>query len=459
MDINGTIDAFRKGTLDIDCQIMTLRQRKENGEILEGAGYIRQKPDGSLHFKIYVSCVINPRPHGMFDRLSEIRAGKVIQEEAFYDLTARTAGHTWISERMLCKFRSNPDGKVTVVYDRIQGMMADVELPFPNYETLESGEAEHFVDVYFFEEYDIPRNYQEESEFEFEDVFGRGRKDEGTGQTVIKVESAEPFSPSFHLRIQEALQYVTGKSATWAVCVRGRREATSMALSSPENKSPKTRFTAPIATGTIDYHNHGWTLFCRYLAYVRDHTDGMHWNPVAYHIHNARESRANSIDAGAIGVSVAMEAIASLLGGELDDEEKEKLERLKRHLLNSIAKHSEFEAFTDRLDGLLRGLLNRGTKDVLHELAKKGAVEKSYIAAWTWLRNSNVHPKLKDLKRPGPVEYQKILDKTNRVEVLIHQLIFHLVGYEGPFTDYGSEAANHNFPSKTYPLAVERDGG
>jgi hypothetical protein len=457
MDINGTIEAFRKGTLDIDCRVMVLRQRKENGEVLQGAGYIRQKPDGTLNFKIYVASVINPRRHGMFDRLAEIKPGKLIHEEAFYDLSATTSGHTWTSERLLCNFKSDPDGKVTVAYDRIAGMRADVKLPFPNYETLESDEAEHFVDVYFFEEYDIPRNYQEESEFEFDGVTGHGRKEQELGQTVIKMESATPFPASFHLRIQEALQYITGKSATWAICVRGGRAATSMALSSPERKSANTRFPAPISTGSIDYHNHGWPLFWRYLTYVRDHTDETYWNAVAYHIHNARESTANSVDAGAIGVSVAMEAIASLLAGEYSKEEKNEIENLQRHVLDCVGKHPDLGKYAERLRGLMGGLATKGTKDVLHELAKKGAIEPSYIAAWSWLRNGKVHPKLKNLKRPDLVENQKMLTKTSRVEVLIHQLVFHLIGYQGPFTDYGVEAAEQRFPNKAYPLPVSEN--
>jgi hypothetical protein len=101
-------------------------------------------------------------------------------------------------------------------------------------------------------------------------------------------------------------------------------------------------------------------------------------------------------------------------------------------------------------------LSTKGTKDVLHDLAKIGAIELSYISAWSWLRNGKVHPKLKNLGRPGRVEYQKILTKTSRVQVLIHQLVFHLIGYQGPFTDYGSDAVNQNFPNKAYPLEISK---
>jgi hypothetical protein len=43
---------------------------------------------------------------------------------------------------------------------------------------------------------------------------------------------------------------------------------------------------------------------------------------------------------------------------------------------------------------------------------------------------------------------QKLFDRIHEVEVLLRQLTFHLMEYEGPFTDYGV----HGYPSKQYPL-------
>jgi hypothetical protein len=56
------------------------------------------------------------------------------------------------------------------------------------------------------------------------------------------------------------------------------------------------------------------------------------------------------------------------------------------------------------------------------------------------------------LKKPDAVDYQKLLNQIHRVETLLRQLTFYLIGYEGPFTDYGGDG-KHNFPSKQYPLS------
>jgi hypothetical protein len=96
---------------------------------------------------------------------------------------------------------------------------------------------------------------------------------------------------------------------------------------------------------------------------------------------------------------------------------------------------------------------NKRVRDTLHALAATGNVEKDYIKAWTRLRHPHVHPTIKDLKKPDQVDYQKLIDRIHRVEVLLRQLTFYLIGYEGPYTDYGVHG-DQAFPSKQYPMKV-----
>jgi hypothetical protein len=55
IDVHDTIETFRRGSLDIDCTRMTLRQGKDAGPRFEGRGYLRQTEDGTLLFKLYVN--------------------------------------------------------------------------------------------------------------------------------------------------------------------------------------------------------------------------------------------------------------------------------------------------------------------------------------------------------------------------------------------------------------------
>jgi hypothetical protein len=51
VNIDETIDAFRRGATDIDCKRIVLLRRKASHERFEGPGYIRQGSDGALTFK------------------------------------------------------------------------------------------------------------------------------------------------------------------------------------------------------------------------------------------------------------------------------------------------------------------------------------------------------------------------------------------------------------------------
>ena len=100
-----TIDEFRKGDLEIDCRAMTLTQRKINGEVYTGKGYIRQAESGALQFKLYVVETSNVTPFESFSRHLSIQAGTLHPEEVFYDLSATTHdGTMWAAEKLLPSF-------------------------------------------------------------------------------------------------------------------------------------------------------------------------------------------------------------------------------------------------------------------------------------------------------------------------------------------------------------------
>lgn len=454
MNIEDSIETFRKRSFEVDCPTMVLRQRKENGEVCQGSGYIKQAADGSLTYKLYVASSINSSPFRQLEIYINVRPGKLFEDEDYYDLTATTIdGTTWTATRFFPTFSSDVEAGTKLSYGVLGTIRA--ELPNPN--------RGNYQRLHFFEEYELPLHLMSETdrngnkyyildrcEFDIGDLKFEVRKREGSGDTVMEVTSEASIPRSFHLRAQEALQYITGKTITWRARVEVSPDAFVLELTSSSRKATETSLKAPISHGTTDFREHGWKLFGLFLTYVITQTDGTHWNPVAYHLHNARESTANSIDAGAIGVSVALEAIASLAAIDHGDDQIKRIERFKAHVCDHLSTQTEFADFAKRLDGMLSNWSKKRPQDTLHELAEKGFIQKNYIVSWTNLRNRHVHPTLADLEPPSPATYQRVLDDTYRVEVLLNQVIFHLIGYEGPFTDYGAEG----FPNKNYPLGA-----
>ena len=81
-------------------------------------------------------------------------------------------------------------------------------------------------------------------------------------------------------------------------------------------------------------------------------------------------------------------------------------------------------------------------------------MDRRYVAAWDKLRNGRVHPNLVDLRLPDAADYRELYKRLKQVGTLLHQLTFHLIGYEGPFTDYGRDVR----VSRPYPL-IESEAG
>ncbi len=107
----------------------------------------------------------------------------------------------------------------------------------------------------------------------------------------------------------------------------------------------------------------------------------------------------------------------------------------------------------NRAQKLIEKTGSKGTKQKLRELAEKGYVDRKYVDAWDRLRNRHVHPNLTDLKLPGPSEYRELLQRLWQVGTLLHQLTFYIIGYNGPFTDYGRAGCL----SRHYPLSEHDD--
>jgi hypothetical protein len=454
LNIAEAIDAFRRGALDLDCPKMTLAQGHPGGARFEGPGYIRQSEDGTLTFKIYVVSRENAHPFGTFCGPSRI--GDLHADDSFFALSAIAQDGTALSaDRILPSPNWNHHEDTVQMFGSLKSITA----------LLERQQSESYLRLHFFEEYDVPLFLSSNTEihgvpyamvdhakFEASGCQFELRRREGSGDTIVEVTSAKEFPAAFHLRVQEAFQYITARSAFWRARVERTPRGLEVELASPRRKSFRTQIDPPLSPHHIDWRTHTWPLFSCFLAYVIAKTDGIHWNPVAYHLYNAVESSANSVDAWAIGVSVAVEAVASLVTIDGPMGEPERIDGFRKLICEFVAGLPLYADLVSRIEGLVNSMKNKRPQDVLHVLAKTGRVEKGYISAWSSLRNRHVHPRLEDLNPPTPIDYQELLDNIHRAQVLLRQLTFHLIGYEGAFTDYGAK----DWPSKRYPLA--RDG-
>jgi hypothetical protein len=456
LDVDETIEAFRAGRFDFNCKRMVLTQRRDGGEVYEGPGYLRQNSAGSLVFKIYVT-QHNAIPLGHLNALAGIKARELHGDELFYDLEAfGQNGTRWTAARIMPSPHWDLTDSSVIVDGEMQSTIA----------YLDKHQSRHYLRLHFFEEYDVPlngwsdvkehgRSYRVRDRATF-DACGSSfevRQRPGSGDTTVEATSETPFPVAFNLRIQEAVQYITAKTAFWRARLESEGDKLHLELASPSRKSPKTFIHPPIWSRSTDFLLNGWRLFTKYLEYVIATTRGTFWNPVAYHLYNARETAGGSLDATAVGLSVAVEALVDLIIVTEDENKTRQLALLQDRMREWIKEQSDLSDVANRATGLINAMGNKRPQDTLYTLADIGGVEKGYIAAWVHLRNKHVHPKLQDLGKSDRSDYQRIIDNIHRVEVLLWQLTFHLIAYDGPFTDYGAESI-HTYLTKQYPLKI-----
>jgi hypothetical protein len=246
----------------------------------------------------YTSLGTTLNPFGHLEAMLSFKSGEVFSDEAFYDLDA--SGHDgtrWTAKGILPAPSWNASDMSVLVNAQMQSINLDRHHP------------RHFLRLHFFEEYEVPLHRVTETEKHGNRWMVRDRaefaacrsqfevrKRDGSGDTIVEAVSDSPFPASFNLRIQEALQYITAKTAIWRARLENAGAEVHLELSSPWRKSPRTQFSPPISPASIDFHQHGWRLFGKYLAYMVASTEGIYWNPVAYHLHNACEATAGSLE-------------------------------------------------------------------------------------------------------------------------------------------------------------------
>lgn len=225
----------------------------------------------------------------------------------------------------------------------------------------------------------------------------------------------------------------------------GRRQRLDLASGTPRPR--RAQLGRPV-DGDYGCIEDCWRLFRHYLEYVLTTVPASSWNRCSYYLYNACEASTGSVDAWAIGVSVAVEGIAGLIKGELPPDEKTRLTRLMRSVLAHISAQPCLAKYADRVRGLLGMMQNVRVQDRLRPLIEKGYADHAYLKAWSDLRNKHIHPGELNLGDVTITDYhQELLALINKTTVLMYQIIFYMVGYKGKFIDYGAPG----YPYGEYP--------
>lgn len=430
MQLEKVIDDFRQRKLQIDFLEMELVQNKPGPDAVayRGKGYIRQTEDDVLTFRLWANDVKNMDFKKSFDVWQETVPGKLYDEGSYYTFKGLASdGTAWSAEQALPEADWLASHDKPILHGKLRSCVRN-----------SSGTIPHTLSLYFFEKADIPC-LLDEITFTAQGCTFHVEKEDDLFR--VRARSEQPLPEHFDTRIEEALRFLLAQSVQTRVRVQG----TELELLSGSPRSARTGLGPPISRGSSAFMDNSWQLFDCYLGYITRETMGAYWNPVSNHVHNALEASSNSIDAWAIGLGVAVEGTANLLPYKLPDDQKTKMKDLQKFITKQVASSEAHKEYSGRVQGLVAGLTAVRAVDKMQWLVKQGGTSDVHVQAWKDLRNRNVHPTGKvDV---ASLDYQRLIDALHEVGVLLYHVVFHIIGYKGPYTDYGA----HGFPKAEYP--------
>jgi hypothetical protein len=431
--VDKIIEDFRQRKLQVDFLHMELVQKKEGADaiVYKGKGYIRQTEDDVLTFKLYADEAENTNMMASFNSWNDIVPGTLYDNSAYFTLRAlATDGIHWGAEHVLpeCDWLGGHDKPV------VQGKLNSCVRG-------EAPKEPRGLALHFFEKADVPCLISEEN-FTAQGCAFQVKK--GEESFVVRARSDEALPEHFDTRVEETLRFLLAQSVVARVRMHGSR----LELHSGSRLTHGTRLGPPISRGSQAFMGNSWQLFDCYLGYILRETNGPYWNPCSNHLHNALEASANSMDAWAIGLGVAVEGVAGMISYSLPKEQKTKLKALQKFIVQQVNESETYKGSGSRIQGLVGGLTSIRAIDKMIWLAQQGGTDSAYVEAWKSLRNRGVHPTTGKIDIAS-LDYQRYIDELHKVGVLLYHIVFHLIGYSGPYTDYGARG----FPAEDYPLS------
>jgi hypothetical protein len=428
---------------------------KKPSRTFSGPGYLYQSGPGTLAYRVYSSRRGANRQTGL---LNLARTGEVLPEEAYFDLEAiDVRGRRFVSKRFLLdSIEHAADGMIVI--DGPIGRLLAKSILQPSLRP-----KGHSIEIESFQRLELPWNdltvRQTRTKRSRRSSKGFSRDTWTFSSQGFKISvregddrtSLEAFSPSKRLfagadrRLVEALEFILGHEVR-AQITRVRRSRTiETTVSAARTDTSSARWHPPLVhlwisipgtnKVTDKYHQR---LFDRFLHTFRN-VEGRA-NVVSGQLDAIREaSRARYIDAQALTLTVAVESL-------LLNVTKVRVRRPAARKVAALTKwirswqgDSELRA---RVLGSVGNMRSVRAGDVLKALVKKGVVTQTQSESWQALRNQSAHQ-----YQSAGAKSERLRELLPHVQVLFYRLVFYVIGYRGPYTDY----ASLDWPTRTFP--------
>jgi hypothetical protein len=433
-------EKYMERELVVDCPQMVLRQNTESPDCTYGGpGSIYQTPEGGLMFKLYAG---GAPDHATFARImghNSAKSGEIIPHHEYFSLEATSlSGALWRGEFIL------PDFSLGVAHGPvITGSLYELTETTPD---PHSKELRPHLSLRFAEDFDFPGNTRKTTKT-FMQGIETGMSGDWTSATfdaaglsfelqrdrrsvLLSAQSKNTDLPQhLDLRICEAREFTLFASERWVIRVVSKNGQTTTTLRPFPTDCIRKTSRPPVGFRSRLTSQFVWSLFAKYLEYVITYPQA-EWHPVSERVHLAVAGDANPLDAGMLGLSVAVEGVLNTGFSKLaapDDSLREQIEAARKLVTDSSLRDS----FKQRLSGTFGAMHTPRAKDKLMALVDAGLIRKELMDAWGTIRNSTVHAADLD-----PTAMAEIYRDYQSALTLFNELVFLVIGYVGQYTDY-----------------------
>lgn len=416
------IDFVLDRQLILDCPRIELKpSAPESGkQQLIGAGTISTEKPGEIQLKVFFEQSFSLEE--TFESLSW-EAGKVIEEDYYYDLVAHDiSGNVWQAKRLLPDRSSGPHGSMI----------------FASLHELEHSTAGHpnisgtLVDFYFDELINVPLNTIVREEMLENEKIRLPRSglnlarfsscdvsfeiDNSSGKTVFRASSEDPNITDEKIsRMYESFCFELAYTKSWSALVVSRAKDKISRLRSVSPEQIRTRVSPPLHISHDLTSQMAWSLFDKYFSYVSHDLKSAH-HRLSILSRTVVESGKASLNVQALTLSVSIETL-------LRDEMKGIYEAPEGLIKNiNCASQLIYESgaldasFRKRMQGALGAMKQPRAKDVLAALQQRSLIDGELVKTYDKLRNKMAHGAYET-----DVDIQNLFNQTSTVLVLFYR--------------------------------------
>ncbi len=437
------LEAIKSETWVLDCPRIELIPAIEDDRVHHrGSGYIALR-HGFFEFKLFS----DPEPPPLFALLqSSADPSRFLADSHYYQLSATDiSGRTWRASGIFPSFTKGV------------GIVASGKIDAIRYQRTLTTIRQNVLMLWYPEELKLPYNQVTNSVSKIgEKIVSASSTSNaaafsssgfnfsvkaGTGWTSISASREGDLPATLATRIQETMEFVLGPSLQATIAQEFSADGIITTTIMP-SKLKVTNDAFPPLISQFSPDATTWKLLDCFFRYVEKSGSFLR-SPLSIVLQYVFLLRESPLEAQGLALGVAVEG---LLKNEYADLAKPtdvflaELDTVKRGL-----KGFDLSSSTERrIRGALGAMEATNAKTRLLALSGSGVILYRQIEAWEKLRHSTAHAELQD--NPN-----KLLALCQRTLTLLHCLIFNLIGYAGPFTDYGAS----EYPTREYPLADE----